>query len=89
MSQAQTTVISVTIEVVANGFIVTPQTNQTPRMPGMNAPASTRQVYNDFPDACAAVAMLLGVTLPATAVSAAITAAQASSASASSAAASS
>jgi len=74
---AQTTapvVTGVLVEVVSNGFIITPQQQQT--APFTRSAQSVKQVYNDFPDAVAALAALLGVTLPAASVTAAITAAQ-------------
>jgi hypothetical protein len=47
--------VSVTVQQVSNGFIVTQQTLGQPFMPPV------QQVFNDFPDTIAALATIFGV----------------------------
>ncbi len=47
--------VSVTVQQVSNGFIVTKQTLGQPFMPPV------QQVFNDFPDTIAALATIFGV----------------------------
>jgi hypothetical protein len=67
-----TTLVSVTVQQVSNGFIVTQQTMGQP----FNLPV--QQVFNDFPDTVAALATIFGVpAITAASLNATITAAAA------------
>jgi hypothetical protein len=75
ISTSSTPLVSVTVQQVSNGFIVTQQTMGQPFI------APIQQVFNDFPDTIAALATIFGVpAITAASLNATITAAAATTA---------